>query len=161
MKDPKKKASFGIILAVMLGMIVSGVSSPPKAWAYINETCYDGLNNDGDSDPFLGPTIDIDDQECVYMPFNAAGWQSGEFNPVGPFQAPQFSYIEAYVIEWNKSDIPASHYQANKELHQYFGLDVCQNSNVQDSLIIFRDQFAIPDERTGIPYHQAECGVSY
>lgn len=160
MKDAKKKASFGLVLALMLGMVLSGTANPPNPLDYIAPNCYDGLDNDGESDPFVGDIKDLDDSECVYMPYIHAGWGSGEYDGRG-FNPPLQSDIEVYVIEWNKSDVPTNHYQGVKALHEYFGSDVCSDGRVQAALTNFRDNFAIEDYRTGISQHQNECGLSY
>jgi hypothetical protein len=152
-------AAIALFLVFMAGAFAG--SYKPNALDFIAPNCYDGINNDGDSDPFIGQFIDLDDTECIYMPYEAAGWTVGEFDALG-FNPPPDYMISAYVDEWaNKSDVPTSHYAANKALHEYFGSDVCADGRVQAILTIYRDDYNLPDWQTGVSAHQNDCGVSY
>jgi len=157
-------AAVGLFLFLLAGAF-SG-SFKPNPLEYVAESCYDGINNDGDSDPFVGPFTDLEDAECIFMPFNAAGWGSGEYDGRG-IQFPFHGDIDVYVQQWNQSRtgglnaVEVSHFDGLKALHDYFGSDVCSDSRVQDSIILYRDTYDIPDWATGVYAHQSLCGVSY
>lgn len=159
----KKKWNQGAAAVALFLVLMAGAFAgtfKPNAFDYIVESCYDGINNDGDSDPFLGAFVDLDDTECIYMPYEVAGWASGEYDGQG-FNPPPSPDIQTYVEQWNLSDVPTSHYAANKALHEYFGSDVCADGRVQAILTIYRDDYNLPDWKTGVSAHQNECGVSY
>lgn len=152
-------AAVALFLVLMAGAFAG--TFKPNVFDYISQECYDGINNDGDSDPFFGPVVDLQDTECIYMPYDAAGWLSGEYDGQGYFSPPPSPDIQTYVEQWNLSNVPTSHFAANKALHEYFGSDVCADSRVQDILTIYRDNYNLPDWKTGVSAHQNECGVSY
>lgn len=148
-----------LLFLVVLASAFAGTWKPDPM-DYIVESCYDGINNDGDTDPLFGPFIDLDDTECIYMPFEVAGWASGEYDGRG-FNAPLQGDIDVYVQQWNLSDLPVSTYDGAKALHVYFGSDVCQDSRVQDAIILYRDTYGLEAWKTGVYEHQNECGLSY
>lgn len=154
-----------VLFLVLLAGAFAGTFKP-NPLDYVVENCYDGINNDGDSDPFAGGFTDIEDAECIFMPFKAAGWSSGEYDGRG-LQYPLTPDIDIYVQQWNQSRqgglnaVEVSHFDAVKALHEYLGADVCSDSRVQDSIILYRDTYGIPDWATGVYAHQSQCGVSY
>ena len=159
----KKNAQvgFGLVLALVLGMALSGTAGNLSPEASIEATCKDGINNDGDQGGFAPLIFDIDDSqdtECLWMPFK---FGQGEYDGLGG-NPPNSNDVASYVAIWSSVDNYPTYFEALvslASLDQNPGQE-CDNQ-VQNAMIEYRDTYNLPDSKTGVSQHQAQCGVSY
>ena len=159
----KKNAQvgFGLVLALVLGMALSGTAGNLSPEASIATTCKDGINNDGDQGGFAPLIFDIDDSqdtECLWMPFK---FGQGEYDGLGG-NPPDSNDVASYVAIWSTVDNYPTYFEALvslASLDQNPGQE-CDNQ-VQNAMIEYRDTYNLPDSKTGVSQHQAQCGVSY
>jgi len=155
------QAGFGLVLALVLGMALSGTVGILSPEASIASTCKDGINNDGDQGGLHPLIVDIDDSqdtECLWMPFK---FGQGEYDGLGE-QPPHPNDVSAYVATWLTVDNYPTYFEAVLELgviDQRANVEC--NFAVQDAMIEYRDTYNLPDSKTGVSQHQAHCGVSY
>lgn len=155
------QAGFGLVLALVLGMALSGTAGMVSPADSIAATCKDGINNDGDQGGVPPLIIDIDDSqdtECLWMPFK---FGQGEYDSLGG-SPPDPGDVAAYVAIWSTVDNYPTYFEAVFELGV---IDQRQNVEcnfaVQDAMVEYRDTFNLPDSKTGVSQHQAHCGISY
>ena len=159
----KKNAQVGfvLVLALVLGMALSGTAGNLSPEASIATTCKDGINNDGDQGGFAPLIFDIDDSqdtECLWMPFK---FGQGEYDGLGG-NPPDSNDVASYVAIWSTVDNYPTYFEALvslASLDQNPGQE-CDNQ-VQNAMIEYRDTYNLPDSKTGVSQHQAQCGVSY
>lgn len=159
----KKNAQVGfvLVLALVLGMALSGTAGNLSPEASIATTCKDGINNDGDQGGFAPLIFDIDDSqdtECLWMPFK---FGQGEYDGLGG-NPPNSNDVASYVAIWSTVDNYPTYFEALvslASLDQNPGQE-CDNQ-VQNAMIEYRDTYNLPDSKTGVSQHQAQCGVSY
>lgn len=159
----KKNAQVGfvLVLALVLGMALSGTAGNLSPEASIATTCKDGINNDGDQGGFAPLIFDIDDSqdtECLWMPFK---FGQGEYDGLGG-NPPNSNDVASYVAIWSSVDNYPTYFEALvslASLDQNPGQE-CDNQ-VQNAMIEYRDTYNLPDSKTGVSQHQAQCGVSY
>lgn len=160
MKD-NAKAAFAVILAVVLGMALTGTTSTVSPENSIASTCKDGINNDGDQGGVPPLIVDIDDSEdveCLWMPFK---FGQGEYDGLGG-NPPNSNDVAAYVQTWASIDNYPTYFEALVSLAAIDSNPGKEcNFQVQDAMIEYRDTYGLPDSKTGVSEHQAACGVSY
>ena len=155
------QAGFGLVLALVLGMALSGTVGILSPEASIASTCKDGINNDGDQGGVPPLIVDIDDSndgECIWMPFK---FGQGEYDGLGGNPPPPHE-VSSYVAIWSTVENYPTYFEA---LVSLAALDnnagqEC-SAEVQNAMIEYRDTYNLPDSKTGVSQHQAQCGVSY
>lgn len=162
----KGTAAAGLFLFVVV-VAQAFTGALPAPYAELDQTCFDGINNDGDFliPPGAGPppieAVDSTDQECHFMPF---AFGDGEFDGQGALAYPTIQQMDPYVAQWQlvfDDQGTITHFEAVQDATDIWTGDLCSDMALTDSLVIYRDHYQLPDEMTGIPEHQAECGVSY
>lgn len=157
------QAGFGLVLALVLGMAISGTPGIVSPIDSIDPTCKDLANNDGDQagvHPLIVDIKDFQDRECLWMPFK---FGFGEYDGLGAVD-PSAADVSSYVSIWNNIDNYPTYYEAVKAGGAAQGLASGSaecSSIVQTAMIEYRDTYGLPDSKTGSSTHQAECGVSY
>jgi hypothetical protein len=161
MKQKAYAYGFGALFAFgILAMALTGTAT-----VKVQETCVDGINNDGDVISGLNvPLIDIGESSCIYMPFSFA---PGEIFPDG-LNAVQFqNELPTYLLEWDHAYAEDrnkfTHYDAlvvlSQESQDPTGF-MCSNQIVEESFIYWRAQ-GVSSEQSGILQHQAFCNTTY
>lgn len=161
MKQKAYAYGFGALFAFgILAMALTGTAT-----VKVQETCVDGINNDGDVISGLNvPLIDIGESSCIYMPFSFA---PGEIFPDG-LNAVQFqNELPTYLLAWDEAYAEDrnkfTHYDAlvvlSQESQDPTGF-MCSNQIVEESFIYWRAQ-GVSSEQSGILQHQAFCNTTY
>ena len=154
-------AGFGLVLLLFLGMALSGTPGLVAPENSIHASCMDGVNNDGDQASiggFVYDVQDINDIECLWMPFK---FGQGEYDGLGGAN-PNPADVAAYVQIWANQDAYPTYFDA---LLAYDGIMQTAGKEcgigVQNAMVEYRDTYNLPESKTGLSMHQAHCGVSY
>lgn len=155
------QAAFGVLIAFVLGIALSGTPGMVSPIDSIASTCLDGINNDNDQGGVAPLIVDIDDSqdtECLWMPFK---FGQGEYDGLGG-NIPNSGDVASYVNTWLTIDNYPTYFEAVVVLAAQDGNagQEC-NNQIQNAMIEYRDTYNLPDSKTGLSQHQSQCGVSY
>lgn len=164
----KRKAyayGFGSLFAfALLAVALTG-----QAVVKVQETCIDGLNNDGDVIPG-GPgfpdseVIDVGESSCLWMPFSFGPGEAFPDTATGDsqYQAELGNYLVTWDQNYADDENKFTHFDAVSKVTSYVEDQdnyLC-GQDVEDSFVYWRSQ-GVSSEQSGILEHQAYCGTTY
>lgn len=161
------QAGFGVVLAIVLGMALSGTMGMVSAADSLATSCVDNQNNDGDQVE-IGPGTysdiqDNQDPECLWMPFKFGQGEYDGLDITLTTYTVNSADVSNYVNTWRTQDAYPSYFSALLAMEEELatGTSFECSSTVQDAMIEYRDTYNMPDSKTGVSEHQTHCGVSY
>lgn len=160
------QAGFGVVLAIVLGMALSGTVGMVSPEDSIAASCYDSSNNDGDqveiAPGVYSDLVDQLDPECKWMPFKFGQGEYDGLDATISTYTVNSADVSNYVQTWRTIDNYPTYFAALVSLDALTsGGGIECHSQVQDAMIEYRDTYNMPDEKTGVSEHQSHCGVSY